>query len=104
MSAGPVRVGLVGTGMISDAYLTNLIRFPDTGVIILGDLGSARATARAEEHGLPEADAAENARGLGVLDMARAIRADRRPHIASGEPGYHVLDTLVAIDESIATR
>ena len=41
-------------------------------------------------------------RGLGILDMARAIRAGR-PHAASGELGYHVLDTLVAIEESAAT-
>lgn len=40
-------------------------------------------------------------RGLGVLDMARAIRADI-PHIATGELGYHVLDTLTAIEESAA--
>lgn len=39
-------------------------------------------------------------RGLGVLDMARSIRADR-PHVATGELGAHVLDALVAVDESI---
>lgn len=38
-------------------------------------------------------------RGISVLEMARAIRAGR-PHRASGELGYHVLDTLTAIDES----
>lgn len=41
-------------------------------------------------------------RGLGVLDMARAIRAGR-PHVASAELGAHVLDALVSIEESIAT-
>lgn len=44
----------------------------------------------------------EAGRGLGVLDMARAIRADAA-HIATGRLGYHVLDTLVAIDESVQT-
>ena len=38
-------------------------------------------------------------RGLGALDMARAIR-EGRPHIATGEIGYHVLDTLLAMEES----
>jgi len=38
-------------------------------------------------------------RGLGVLDMARSIRAGR-PHVATGEFGYHVLDTLLTIEES----
>ncbi|HEU5222144.1 MAG TPA: Gfo/Idh/MocA family oxidoreductase [Candidatus Lumbricidophila sp.] len=42
-------------------------------------------------------------RGLGVLDMARAIRAGR-PHIATGEFGYHVLDTLLAIEASVESR
>jgi hypothetical protein len=42
-------------------------------------------------------------RGLGVLDMARAIREDR-PHIATGRFGYHVLDTLLSIEEAAASR
>ena len=40
-------------------------------------------------------------RGIGVLDMARSIRTGSRP-LASGELAYHVLDTLMAIDEAIA--
>jgi predicted dehydrogenase len=39
-------------------------------------------------------------RGLGVLDLARAARAGRQP-LASGELAYHVLDTMVAIDDAI---
>ena len=42
-------------------------------------------------------------RGLGLLDMARAIREDR-PHVATGEFGYHVLDTLLSIEEAAASR
>lgn len=41
-------------------------------------------------------------RGLGVLDLARAARTGRRP-LASGALGYHVLDTLVSIDEAMST-
>ena len=37
----------------------------------------------------------ENSRGLGLADMAAAIRADR-PHRASGELAYHVLDCMQA--------
>ena len=44
----------------------------------------------------------EAGRGLGVLDMARHIRAGGL-HIATGELGLHVLDTLIAVEES-ATR
>jgi predicted dehydrogenase len=48
------------------------------------------------------ATGAANGRGMGVLDMARAIRADV-PHRATGDLAYHVLDTMVSISESIET-
>jgi predicted dehydrogenase len=38
-------------------------------------------------------------RGVGVLEMARAIRAGRPPR-ASGRLAFHVLDVLLAIEES----
>jgi predicted dehydrogenase len=38
-------------------------------------------------------------RGIGVVELARAIRAGR-PERASGELGYHVLDVMVATIES----
>lgn len=41
-------------------------------------------------------------RGLGVLDMARAIRAGSE-HIATGVLGYHVLDALLSFEESVAS-
>lgn len=41
-------------------------------------------------------------RGLGVLDMVRAISEDR-PHVASGELGYHVLDVLISAQEAVET-
>jgi hypothetical protein len=40
-----------------------------------------------------------NGRGIGVLDMARAIRAGV-PHRATGALAYHVLDAMVSIAES----
>jgi predicted dehydrogenase len=41
-------------------------------------------------------------RGLGVLDLARALRAGR-PHRASGEMALHVLETMEAIAASAGT-
>jgi predicted dehydrogenase len=38
-------------------------------------------------------------RGMGVLEMARALRADR-PHRAAGEMAQHVLETMTAIADS----
>ncbi|MDX6354435.1 MAG: hypothetical protein QOF98_1338 [Streptomyces sp.] len=48
-----------------------------------------------------EAAGAPSGRGVGVLELARAIRAGREPR-AGGELAYHVLDTMLAIEESIA--
>lgn len=45
---------------------------------------------------------AHRERGVGVLEMARAIR-DGRPPRASGELAYHALDVMLAIEESIET-
>ncbi|WP_341944953.1 Gfo/Idh/MocA family oxidoreductase [Microbacterium sp. LWH11-1.2] len=42
-------------------------------------------------------------RGVGLLDMARSIAAGR-PHVATGEFGYHVLDTLLSIEEAAEGR
>ena len=44
---------------------------------------------------------ADNSRGLGVVDMAVGIK-EGRPHRASGELGYHILDVMTTIEESAA--
>jgi len=41
----------------------------------------------------------ENCRGLGVAEMAQAIRTGR-PHRASGELAFHVLDAMAAFEEA----
>ena len=52
--SGPVGVGVIGAGMISDTYLENLTSFPDVRVLIVGDLDPARAQAQAEKYEVPE--------------------------------------------------
>ena len=44
----------------------------------------------------------ENSRGLGLTDMAEAI-AEGRPHRASGELAYHVLDIMHGIHDASAS-
>lgn len=44
----------------------------------------------------------ENSRGLGVADMAYALRSGR-PHRANGEMAYHVLDIMQALHEASQT-
>jgi len=41
----------------------------------------------------------DNARGVGLADMAKALRLGRK-HRASGELAYHVLDIMQAIHEA----
>lgn len=47
-----VGIGLIGAGVISDTYLENLSSFPDTEVLIVGDLDQDRARVQAEKHGV----------------------------------------------------
>jgi predicted dehydrogenase len=44
-------------------------------------------------------DFGSNSRGLGMAEMAVAIE-ENRPHRASAEVAYHVLDVLLAVEES----
>lgn len=86
---GPVGVGIIGAGMISEFYLENLTRFPDTNVLAIADIDLARAQASADKWRLPHAGTTED----------RHIRTGGS-HIATGELGLHVLDTLIAVEES----
>lgn len=51
---GPVGIGFIGVGMISDTYLENLASFPDVKIVILGDIDLDRAKSQAEKHGIAE--------------------------------------------------
>lgn len=60
--------------------------------------------------GVPDPTAAEIAppgpersRGVGVVEMAAAVREGREPR-ASGALAFHVLDVMLSIEESIAAR
>ncbi|MFC4031682.1 Gfo/Idh/MocA family protein [Streptomyces polygonati] len=46
------------------------------------------------------AEGTPSGRGVGVLELARAIRSGRQPR-ASGELAYHVLDIMLSVEESI---
>jgi predicted dehydrogenase len=45
----------------------------------------------------------ENSRGIGVSDMARALRGDAEPARASGEMACHVVDVMVSVLEAAET-
>ncbi|MGY5764759.1 Gfo/Idh/MocA family protein [Brachybacterium sp. DNPG3] len=74
------------------------LAFPDPNVFE----GDSALTAHRGDTATPiPAAGATTGRGLGVLEMARAIRAGV-PHRAQGEIAAHVLDVMVAIERAIA--
>jgi predicted dehydrogenase len=52
MTGAPVRVGVIGCGVISKAYLTRLATFPFLSVDAVADLVPERAAAKAAEHAI----------------------------------------------------
>lgn len=51
-STGPVGVGIIGAGTISNEYLDNLTKFPDVKVHVIGDLFPEVAAAQASKYGI----------------------------------------------------
>ncbi|UVY82769.1 Gfo/Idh/MocA family oxidoreductase [Brachybacterium sp. NBEC-018] len=51
-STGPVGVGIIGAGVISEQYLTHLTSFPDVAVLAIGDIVPEAAASRAGEYGI----------------------------------------------------
>lgn len=49
---GPVGIGFIGAGNISDQYLTNLVTFPDVKVLFIADIDLDRAKSQAEKYGV----------------------------------------------------
>jgi predicted dehydrogenase len=48
------RIGIIGCGTISSAYLRSLARFPEVEVVAVADLDAQRAEAKAAQHGVRE--------------------------------------------------
>jgi predicted dehydrogenase len=87
------RTGIELTGTLGTAVLADPNRFDgDTRLHLAGG----------DVVDLP-AEGHPATRGTGVLDLARSIRAGV-PERASGELAYHVLDVMLAIDESLTAR
>ena len=77
---------------------TGSLRVPDPngfgGAVLVRRAGADEWSEAPLTHGF-----AENSRGIGVADMAYALRTGRR-HRASGELTYHVLDIMHAFHDS----
>lgn len=102
--------GAVGTIITSfDTWASELPRieiYGTQGALSVPDPNTFGGPVRVRRAGSSEWSAiplthpyAENSRGLGVADMARAIESGRA-HRASGELAYHVLDIMCAIHDA----
>ncbi len=58
---GPLTVGVIGAGKISEQYLANMALYPDLDVRFVADLFPDLAKARADEYGVPDAGTVEEA-------------------------------------------
>lgn len=91
----------VGSGLLEIQGTTGTLSMPDpnffAGPARLRRLGEAGWREVPLTHGHTE-----NSRGIGVADLAYALRTGR-PHRASGELAYHVLDTMHAALEASET-
>ena len=74
--SGPVGVGFIGTGMISDTYLEHLTSFPDVRVVILGDLDVDRAKAQAEKWGVGEWGTADDVLAHPDVELVEVVYGD----------------------------
>ena len=55
-----LRVGLIGTGRISDIYLRNAALFDELDIVACGSLNRAESEAKAAAFGVPVADPAKS--------------------------------------------
>jgi predicted dehydrogenase len=91
----PVRVGVVGCGVISAMYLKNAKRFPILDVAACADALPERARARAEEFGVPRALSVEDLRAdrsiEAVLNLTIPIAHGEvaRAAVAAGKSVYN---------------
>ena len=103
--SGPTAT-LVTSFDVSDPYLPSMTIYGSDATIVLPDpntfggpvLLRRRGTDELEKIPLTHAHAADS-RGIGVADMAAALRSDR-PHRASGTIALHVLDVMHGVLES----
>ena len=111
MTGGPVGVGLIGAGFISDTYLENLGRFPDVKLVAVADLDVERAKAQASKHNVakagtvaelladPEIELVVNLTipaahvdvGLAVIDAGKSVWAEK-PLALDRQTGRKLLD------------
>jgi predicted dehydrogenase len=102
-----VRIGLVGCGKISGAYLETLHLFPSVETVACADLDPARARATAEAFAIPRTGSAEDVIGADDVELVLNLtpplaHADvTRAALAAGKHVYVEKPLAVARDEGV---
>ncbi|MBO0925149.1 Gfo/Idh/MocA family oxidoreductase [Cellulomonas sp. zg-ZUI199] len=110
----PLRVGVVGCGVISNAYLTTAATAPDLEIVAVADLDRARADTTAQRHGVRALDlpdllahddvewvldlttpAAHEEVALAAISHGRSVY-NEKPFCATVEQAQRVLDAATA--------
>jgi predicted dehydrogenase len=108
--SGPVGVGVVGAGNISEEYLSNLAAYPDVRVVGIADLDLDRAAAQAARHGLPFSGAPADLLGLPDVELVvnltipavhAAVTLDA---IAAGKHVWSEKPIALALDDALAVE
>ena len=84
---GPVKVGIIGAGKVTDLYLPSLAQFPDVEVTIIGDPNLALAQERAAAFGVPASGSPDD-----VLASDVEVVLNLTPPAFHAEVGHKILD------------
>jgi predicted dehydrogenase len=66
---GRFGIGVIGAGLISNQYLTNMTRFPDLDVVIVADVFPERAAEQAAAFGIPRSGRPDDAFQSDEVDL-----------------------------------
>jgi predicted dehydrogenase len=111
----PVRVGMIGCGVISHAYAANAGAFEGFEIVACSDLDAARRTALAEAHGLtatapdallsdPEIDVVLNLTPPAAHRDVTRLALDHNKHVYSEKPLAMVASDAHELLDLAATR
>ncbi|MBG6183439.1 putative dehydrogenase [Arthrobacter sp. CAN_A214] len=92
-AGGPVGIGIIGAGVISEQYLASFAAFPDVAVHVMADLFAETAKARAAQYGIAASggiDAALNHPDVEIIVNLTPPAAHVEIGLAAVAAGKHV--------------
>ncbi|WIB25494.1 Gfo/Idh/MocA family oxidoreductase [Curtobacterium sp. MCSS17_015] len=119
--SGRVGVGVIGAGVISDQYLSNLTVFPDVEVVFIADIDLPRAASQAEKWGVQGSGTVEELLAIDDIEIVvnltipaahvevalQALRAGKhvwgeKPYALDRESAAELRDAAVAAGRTVS--